>query len=50
LQKKEGERMQKSWTGLETQPAVWLTTLRQDRFFKIRKKKELSWFSNVLCA
>jgi hypothetical protein len=42
--------MQKSWTGLETHTAVWLTTLHQDRFFKIRKKKKLSWFFNVLCA
>jgi hypothetical protein len=28
----------KGWTGLETHPAVWVTTLRQDGFFKIRKE------------
>jgi hypothetical protein len=39
--------MQKGWTDLETHTAVWLTTLRQDGFFK---KKELSKFSNVLRA
>jgi hypothetical protein len=28
----------KGWTDLETHPAVWLATLRQDGFFKIRKE------------
>ena len=38
MQQKEGERIQKGWTDLGTHPAVWLATLRQDGFFKIRKE------------